>query len=225
MILNFVDLAIIVIVAIYIYVGVRNGFLISLLSMLRITLAVPISLYVGNTFCERIYTNYARQIIYEKTLEQINDSTKLNEVIDSLKELTEAFSFLNNGSVDLSIIDSLNAKSAATYITDTVIEPIAIEIIKIFLILLTFIAFYVITSIIISLAKKSRKEKKLPLHTTNSFFGGVFAALKSVVLVFVLSFVCDFCIKLFGTQNEFLTQLDSSVILNYVNEINPLITD
>jgi len=82
---------------------------------------------------------------------------------------------------------------------------------------------YVITNIILSFAKKIRKEKELPFHKTNSFFGGVFGLVKSGAYLIVISAVCEFVLDIMTTQNQFVTQLRSSVIIEYINKFNPLI--
>ena len=71
--------------------------------------------------------------------------------------------------------------------------------------------------------KKIRKEKELPFHKTNSFFGGVFGLVKSGAYLIVISAVCEFVLDIMTTQNQFVTQLRSSVIIEYINKFNPLI--
>ena len=120
-------------------------------------------------------------------------------------------------------ISNIDSSSAAAYITDNILCSIVQEIIKILLILLTFILFYVITGIILSLAKKIREKKELPLHKTNSFFGGVFALVKSGAYLIVISAISKFVLDIVTTQNQFITQLKGSVIIEYINKFNPLI--
>ena len=68
------------------------------------------------------------------------------------------------------------------------------------------------------IAKKIRKEKELPFHKTNSFFGGVFGLVKSGAYLIVISAVCEFVLDIMTTQNQFVTQLRSSVIIEYINK-------
>ena len=48
--MNLVDLTLVVFVALTVFVGIKRGFLISLLSALRFIIAVPLSLFVGNNY-------------------------------------------------------------------------------------------------------------------------------------------------------------------------------
>ena len=221
--MNYIDLFLVVLIAVYTYVGVRRGFLISLVGMLRFVVAVPLSAFVGNTYTEPIYKNYVRSYVLKYVSEKLSSSAQITDFTDGLKSLSNAFSFVFKDKSALASINAITPDTASAYITDNILCPIVQEIIKILLIVLTFLLFYVITGIIMSLAKKIRQKKNLPLHKTNSFFGGVFGLVKSLALVLVLASVYDFIMPLVTADNSFVTQLKSSVIINYINQINPLI--
>ena len=46
---------------------------------------------------------------------------------------------------------------------------------------------------------------------------------KSGAYLIVISAVCEFVLDIMNTQNQFVTQLRSSVIIEYINKFNPLI--
>ena len=209
--MNLVDLTLVIFVTLTVFVGIKRGFLISLLSALRFIIAVPLSLFVGNNYNVIIYNKVVRRYILEYV------SKKLN------KSFANTFSFFVKDNSTVKSLSNINSNEAAVYITDNILCPIVQEIIKILLILLTFVLFYVITNIILSFAKKIRKEKELPFHKTNSFFGGVFGLVKSGAYLIVISAVCEFVLDIMTTQNQFVTQLRSSVIIEYINKFNPLI--
>ncbi|MGN1329621.1 MAG: CvpA family protein [Eubacterium sp.] len=222
--INFVDLFIIIIVALCVYLGVRRGFLISLLGMLRVAVGVPLSLYVGETYNKTVYDNYIRQYALEQVSKKLSDSQEITDFITGLKDGINSFSFLLDDGVDLSVLENLDGNKAALYVTDNIIEPVAIEIVKLVLILLTFLLFYVITGIIVSVAKKIREKKKLPLHHTNSILGGVFGLAKALIIVLAIGAVADLLVSLNGSESEFIKQLESSTILKYVNVYNPILS-
>ena len=214
--MNLVDLTLVIFVALTVFVGIKRGFLISLLSALRFIIAVPLSLFVGNNYNVRRY-------ILEYVSKKLNDSGEITKFTENVKSFANTFSFFVKDNSTVKSLSNINSNEAAVYITDNILCPIVQEIIKILLILLTFVLFYVITNIILSFAKKIRKEKELPFHKTNSFFGGVFGLVKSGAYLIVISAVCEFLLDIMTTQNQFVTQLRSSVIIEYINKFNPLI--
>ena len=219
--MNLVDLSLIVLIALTVFVGIKRGLLISLLSALRFIVSIPLSFFVGNNYNEIIYKNYIRQYVLKYVDDKLSQSNEINDFVQ--KSITSTFSFLFKDKSLIKSINLVNTNTASVYITDNILCPIVQEIIKILLILLTFILFYVITGIILSLAKKIREKKKLPLHKTNSFFGGVFGLVKSGAYVLVLSSISKFILDIITVQNNFVTQLKGSVIIDFINKFNPLI--
>ena len=214
--MNLVDLSLIVLIALTVFVGIKRGLLISLLSALRFIVSIPLSFFVGNNYNEIIYKNYIRQYVLKYVDDKLSQSNEINDFVQNLKSITSTFSFLFKDKSLIKSINLVNTNTASVYITDNILCPIVQEIIKILLILLTFILFYVITGIILSLAKKIREKKKLPLHKTNSFFGGVFGLVKSGA-------ISKFILDIITVQNNFVTQLKGSVIIDFINKFNPLI--
>jgi D-alanine--poly(phosphoribitol) ligase subunit 1 len=53
--MNLVDLSLIVLIALTVFVGIKRGLLISLLSALRFIVSIPLSFFVGNNYNEIIY--------------------------------------------------------------------------------------------------------------------------------------------------------------------------
>ena len=215
--MNLVDLFLIVLIALTVFVGIKRGLLISLLSALRFIVSIPLSFFVGNNY------NEIRQYVLKYVNDKLSQSNEINDFVQNLKSITSTFSFLFKDKSLIKSINLVNTNTASVYITDNILCPIVQEIIKILLILLTFILFYVITGIILSLAIKIRKKKKLPLHKTNSFFGGVFGLVKSGAYVLVLSSISKFILDIITVQNNFVTQLKGSVIIDFINKFNPLI--
>lgn len=192
--------------------------------MLRFAIGLPLSLYVGETYNKPIYDNYIRQYALDQVGKKLTNSQEITNFTNQLKDSINTFSFLFEDKADLDMLNNLTSDKAAVYITDNIIEPVAVEIVKLVLILLTFLLFYVITGIIVSTAKKIREKKDLPLHHTNSILGGVFGLVKALIIVLVIGAVADLIVTLDGGENEFLRQLESSTILKYVNEYNPILT-
>lgn len=222
--MNYVDLSIVIFTVLAVYVGFRRGLFISLLTLLRMIVGIPLSIYAGETFNQKIYDKYIKEYAAEQVSRRLSDSKKITDFTSELKETVNAFSFLFKDKTDTDVINSLTPDNAAVYITDNIIEPIALEIVKIVLIILTFLIFYLITGIIISAAKRIREKKSLPLHNTNSVLGGVFGLIKAVIIIFAVGAATDFITGIQYEDNEFIRQLDSSVILKFINEYNPIVS-
>lgn len=221
--MNLIDLALVILVVLTAYVGIRRGFLISLLSAVRFVVAIPLSLFVGNEYNTIIYDRLVRKYVLEYVSKKLGQSDKIASFTQNVKSLANTFSFLFDDKSGIKALSDVNTKTAATYITDNILCPIVQEIIKILLILLTFILFYVITSIILSLAKRIREKKKLPLHRTNSFFGGIFGLIKSGAYLTVIGAVSKIILDVVTADNAFITQLKGSVIIEFINKFNPLV--
>ncbi|MCD7797565.1 MAG: CvpA family protein [Clostridiales bacterium] len=221
--MNYIDLAIVIFAVICIYFGVKRGFILSLIGMLRATFGIPLSFYIGETYSSVVYNNYVRQSILESVEEKLNESGAFENISNAVSQLTDTFPFLFSEESSIASLGNLKSENIAVYIADELIAPTALEIVKIILLLLFLLLFYLITGIIIRMIKKLRQRRQLPLHRTNSFLGGVFALLKCVVIVFAFAAIADTVLSFGYENNTFISQLKTSKIIELINDFNPLI--
>ena len=87
--MNLVDLTLVIFVALTVFVGIKRGFLISLLSALRFIIAVPLSLFVGNNYNVIIYNKVVRRYILEYVSKKLNDSGEITKFTENVKQKTE----------------------------------------------------------------------------------------------------------------------------------------
>ena len=92
--MNLVDLTLVIFVALTVFVGIKRGFLISLLSALRFIIAVPLSLFVGNNYNVIIYNIVVRRYILEYVSKKLNDSGEIQNLQKTLNLLQTPFHFL-----------------------------------------------------------------------------------------------------------------------------------
>lgn len=114
-----------------------------------------------------------------------------------------------------------NFKEAVNDIT----EILAVRITEIVLFIVVLVLFYIITGAVIKLLKKLQKAEHMPLKYTNSFLGGVFGLVKALMLIIVICTVAG-CVDLIPENNdtqELINQINSSVVIEYVNEYNPML--
>ena len=82
--MNLVDLTLVIFVALTVFVGIKRGFLISLLSALRFIIAVPLSLFVGNNYNVIIYNKVVRRYILEYVSKKLNDSGEITKFTENV---------------------------------------------------------------------------------------------------------------------------------------------
>jgi hypothetical protein len=115
-----------------------------------------------------------------------------------------------------------------------VFEPVVLSIIKVLIFIVVFILFFLATGIIIKLMRKSSKRRENSRKARNKhtslivkidrILGGLFGICKSFVIILAITSILMYILSLTGTvleTNNFLTEVQNSVLLKYINEINP----
>ncbi len=200
--MNSIDLCIIVIFLIIVFEGYARGFIASLLSLVRFAVGIPISFIVADKFSSVVYTDYFKETIRAEVLKGIENSG-LDTYVASVKDTVHSLPDVLKGSVDLSFLDTASAASAADGIMSNIVDPVGDMIIK--------VALFVVTS------------SNAPFRKTNKFLGAVFGMLKALILVFAIAKIGSFFTEnLKSVDNEFLHQLASSGIIEFVNNFNPI---
>ena len=114
--MNLVDLSLIVLIALTVFVGIKRGLLISLLSALRFIVSIPLSFFVGNNYNEIIYKNYIRQYVLKYVDDKLSQSNEINDFVQNLKSITNTFSFLFKDKSLIKSINLVNTNTASVYI-------------------------------------------------------------------------------------------------------------
>ncbi len=216
--MNSIDLCIIVIFLIIVFEGYARGFIASLLSLVRFAVGIPISFIVADKFSSVVYTDYFKETIRAEVLKGIENSG-LDTYVASVKDTVHSLPDVLKGSVDLSFLDTASAASAADGIMSNIVDPVGNMIIKVAL----FVVFYILTGILLFVIKKLSNSSNAPFRKTNKFLGAVFGMLKALILVFAIAKIGSFFTEnLKSVDNEFLHQLASSGIIEFVNNFNPI---
>lgn len=217
-----IDIIFICIIIIMVFVGAKRGLILSLLSMLRFLIGVPLSFAVSDGCNQLVYDNYVRQTAYNYVLDKIQNEVNTQAYIDDLNDTIDQLPFFVKNNFDTSSLSAFSNETIAQKITDNLVEPIAIVVIKIILFIAVLALFYLLTGIIIRIAKKVRSNKNIPFHKTGSFFGGLFALFKSVGLIYVLSAAAGFIVSL-QNQGWFAEAVEKSRIIQFINDYNPIL--
>lgn len=201
----------------------------SLISFVRFAVGVPLSFFISNTYSPVIYNQYVKEFAIEKITSQIDSSANIDAFVETFRKTLDEFPFGLGNMADFSFLDNASSSSLANGVVDNILEPIALILIEIVLFVLTLWAFYVITWIIIKIIRSLTYGKKFPFRKTNKFLGAVFGVLKAVIAVFAFAAIFDFVKDItVGADGEFIaklvSQINSSVILEFVNKFNPILT-
>ncbi|MDE5670208.1 MAG: CvpA family protein [Eubacterium sp.] len=220
--MNYVDLFIIVIFLVIVLEGYARGFIVSLLSLVRFAVGIPISFIVADKFSSVVYTNYFKETINAEVLKGI-ESSGLDTYVASVRDTVNSLPDVMKGSVDMSFLDAANAASAAEGIMKNIVDPVADMVIKVALFVVTLAVFYILTGILLFVIKKLSNSNNAPFRKTNKFLGAVFGLAKAMILVFAIAKIGAFFTEnLKSVDNSFLQQVASSGIIEFVNRFNPI---
>lgn len=225
-IMNYIDLFFMVLIILMIIAGYARGFLQSLLSFARFLVGVPLSFYISDKYYSVVYNNYVKDYALGKITSGIEGSVNVDEYVLSIKDSVSNLPFNLGEAVDLSFLNNTSSSSLASSLLDNVVQPIAIIIIKFLLFALTLILFYVITLIIANAIKGILKAVKLPFEKADRFLGAVLGTAKAVVAVLVFGAVFAFILEIgiADANGQFVSQLNSSAVLEFVNKYNPILS-
>lgn len=225
--MNYIDVFFILVFVLTVLTGYLRGFAVSLISLLRFAIAVPLAFYTSSKYSYIIYQKIIQVRATELISEKVNSTIDFNSISASIRESADSLPFVLKNSVDLSFLEGLSSGSSdlTSQIVNNIVEPVAIAVIKIIIFVLTIVLFYVITWIIILLVKKIGKAENAPFKKTNKFLGAVFGLVKSVILIFTVAAVFEFIIEICGSGNDnsFVTELKSSEFLYFINGYNPIL--
>ncbi len=221
--MNYIDVIFIAIICLMAYLGYRNGLLYSALSFLRIFIGAPIATYVSNSYADTIYQRYFREYAINNISSQIDSTVNLDATINSVNEFIESLPKFLTDSIDLSFLDSLTTYNAVEKTVDSIVEPIAVALIKSLLFVLTLVIFYVVAGVIIRFIKRSsRRHRKGIIGRVNHILGGGFGVLHSMLTICLIVAVISFVLSVVSADsNSFLRALSESWVVNLVKDINP----
>lgn len=220
--MNSVDICLFVLFVIIVFEGYARGFVVSLLSLVRFAVGIPVSFIVADKFSSAVYANYFREAISERVLNGIENSG-VDSYIESFKASVDSIPEIFRGSVDFSFLDSAGSEAVSQGMMNNIVDPIAEIITKVSLFVVTFVAFYVVTGILLYIVKKLSNSSKAPLRKTNKFLGAVFGMVKAMIFIFAIARIAVFFTEnITVSDNAFLQQIASSAIIEFVNKFNPI---
>ncbi len=197
-----IDAVLLVIIVLCIIRSAKKGFVRSLVEAVGIVAALLLAVSCGNYAAQTIYENTVRPAVCSAIEESFTDAG--NNALEKIP------SFIKQGLENTQISTSLNetTSEAANRITDTVVRPIAYNLINSIATIIVFIILLIIVRFISSFI--NARFKGLIFGTANKLLGGCVGAVKGIALAIVLCYGASFLISIMGDEIGFITTSDIS---------------
>lgn len=223
------DIALIVIWAVFIITAAKKGFALSLLEFAAFAAAMVISFQLSSAFAPGLYENWLEPKVILALQEALpaKGGTAMQQaqaVLASLPE--EAVSFAQTVGIDVNYlagqIKELNLGSSdqlARLLAERVGGPIVIQMCR----LVLFCIFSVVISIILRLIA-GVIDRIFSLPILNTALGAVLGAVKGLLVIALICMTARIVIDLNPQMSEGLKAIvDYSFIADTVNEFNPVL--
>ena len=149
--------------------GFRRGLLSGLIGTAKYAVGVPVSLFVSHQYY---------QAVYDKLVEP----KALAKVQEKMQALPQAL----QGDFDFAALKKGSAKTAADFVMQQLVEPVACLLVKIALFLLSFIIIALICWLLSAMLRK-KQGKNTVFTRTNSLLGGAFGLVKGCLFLVLVS--------------------------------------
>ena len=226
MVVNYVDVALALIIVAYIISGWKRGFFITVLNFVRYAFGFALCFYISDNSAQAVYDDYVKERALERINEKIVTSDKAPQLLENLQQAVNALPKDIAGSLDISSVN-LSSKNVSQEILDNLFKPILMFLTQAALFVAVFIVFFGATAVIMYYVKRAKKrrhkkEKKAVVTRADCFFGALFGALKAALAVCAIAAVSAYALSLFGdsASNQFIVNLKSSEILSWFNNKN-----
>lgn len=221
--MNLTDLILIAVFLLIVFEGYLRGFIVSVLSLARVAVGVPLSYSVAKNLSEPLYNSVFRET-FSNSLTNSIDSSGLESVINGVRESVGNMPESLKGNVSLSFLSNVNAGTATQAIMENVVDPIAIIVCKMVVFLLALAVYSFLSALLLAVIKRLTKSKHALFKKTNKFLGAALGAVKALIIVFALAAVGRFFIVYFGAgDSSLIRQLEGSAVIELINKFNPLL--
>lgn len=224
--MNLIDIILIILIAVIVVMGIKKGFIASVLEFAFSFLGTAVSWLVAANTCGAVYDKYFKA----KLIEQLNDkfipavadkaSSGINSILSAVPE-----SILNLAEkIGITNIDELflNASGIAdvSALEKNFFGPVAVFAVKCIL----FICLSVVIGILFRLVTKliAKAVKNSPVKGLNFLLGGLFGFCKATIIILVVSLVSVY-VSYLAPQNSFSVAVSQSKICSLAVDILNLI--
>lgn len=226
------DIVLLVILLVCIMVAAKRGFVLSLLEFAGFFLAGICALYLSGLIAPALYDRFFAQSVTQAIASQLPDlsgaataAQQAQAVLQGLPDTVVQFaaSFgINTASLTQKIgAADISGAALAQTLSESVAKPIVTALCRIVLFVVLILVLGIVFRI---LAAVIDRICRLPvLRTANAALGGVFGALKGLLVVLVAGVALQLLANLFGTPgSSFYEAVETSFILGIIRDILPV---
>lgn len=192
------DILFVLIAAIFIVVGVRRGFIKSLIKSAKLLLTIVATYFLGSYTAAFLREKFIFKPVYDfwhAKVDGVYQSTTASLNIDELRETIEsAPKFLLADDKKAEILASLSEESGASVVesvSTSLANPVADGISNILGYVLTFVLAFVVLTIVAWLLTKIA-DRIAFIGTANRILGGVFGALMGAIVLIIIAAIIKF---------------------------------
>lgn len=226
------DVALLLIVAIAVFLGYRRGFVRSVLQFFGCALACALAIWLSGIASQVVFDHALRDGIHQ-TVAQAFEQTVADGATASLTEQSQRVhaalpSFLQNAVTSERLTEGIReavgneqtTAQVADYVTDSLVRPVVIGVLR----LLLFLILFIVSLLLIRLLRKWIKPiTRLPfIRQADGWLGAVFGLLQGAVFAYVAVIVIQLLIV--GVPSFPITaqDLDTSLIAGGIASWDPL---
>ena len=166
--------------------GFRRGLLSGLIGTAKYAVGVPVSLFFSHQYYQAVYDNLVEPKALAKVQEKIAGASGVDTFMAALQEKMQALPQALQGDFDFAALKKGSAKTAADFVMQQLVEPVACLLVKIALFLLSFIIIALICWLLSAMLRK-KQGKKTIFTQTNSLLGGAFGLVKGCLFLVLVS--------------------------------------
>ncbi len=197
-----IDAVLLVIIVLCIIRSAKKGFVRSLIETIGLIVALVLAASCGNFVAQTVYDNTVRPTVSSAIEESFTDAG--NNALDQLPSFIK--NSIDNSQITLALDET--ASDAAMRITDTVVKPIAYNLINSLATVIIFIVLAIVVRFVASFI--NARFTGLIFGTANKLLGGCIGAVKGVAVAIVVCYVASFLISIMGNEIGFITSSDIS---------------
>jgi uncharacterized membrane protein required for colicin V production len=191
------DLMFVVLAAIFIVVGVRKGFIRSLIQSAKFILSIVAMYFLGSHVATFLKDKFLFKSIYNSVHSFVNNIYENSTASMNSEEILSSFpQFMVNdevrAQVESSIADAEQSGAALVEtISNNIANPVAVVLSNILGYVLTFVLALIILSIAAWLLTKLADRSEF-IGKANRIFGGIWGALMGTIVLFMIASIIKF---------------------------------
>lgn len=225
-----IDIILVVIFASFVLTAVKKGFILSLLEFAAVILALVLAYNFSPKVAETAYDGFVKEATIKTIETQIEENVSLQETSTQAQLLLESipdymvsvadFMGVSVDDIKQSVASSkLTSENIATELVEKIAQPIIIGALT----ALSFVVLAIVLLFVLKfLAQIIAKIFKIPvIKTVNNLLGGILGACKGFAVVL---FICTILTVFFASgDNELAAAVNDSVVVNLIDNVNPLV--